>query len=137
MAVDFYTDQILDDNFHRIIDFNNDVLDTIQSLTTLAERTEMRLNVLEKLSSRPVVVKSSKLLILTAMAVSAYAGYKYAEAKFKEEIEFERERELDRNIADHPAGSRKTDYTTGRPEPKIPDQHDVKINGSNDPRPES
>jgi hypothetical protein len=109
MATEFYTDQILDDNFHRIIDFNNDVLETLGSLTTLAERTETRLHVLEKLSARPVVVKSSKVLILTAMAVSAYAGYKYAENRFKDDFTTlqrlrENEREMAKSRTDHPAG---------------------------------
>jgi hypothetical protein len=133
--MEFYTDQILDDNFHRIIDFNNDVLDSLQGLTPLAERTEVRLSVLEKLSTRPIVVKNSKLLVLTVMGISFYAGYKYAQQKFAEQAQLEVE--LERNMADHPAGSQKTDYSVKNPRPQVPTQHDVKINGSNDPRPES
>lgn len=138
IIMEFYTDQILDDNFHRIITFESDVLDTLSSLTTLAERTEIRLSVLEKMAARPVIVKNSKLLILTVMGLSFYAGYKYAEERAQQraldreyarmrpsERAAEREEELRRNQADHPAGS------------KIPGQYEVKINGTNDPRPES
>lgn len=106
MATEFYTDQILDDNFHRIMDFNSDVLDTLGSLTTLAERTEARIHVLEKLSARPVVVKSSKVLILTAMAVSGYAGYRYALGKVCREMEYTKSR------IDHPAGRKMNNDTT-------------------------
>lgn len=111
MATEFYTDAILDANFGRLTDFSTDIVDTLQSLTTLAERTETRLQILEKLSARPVVVKSSKVLILTAMAVSAYAGYKYAENRFKDDFATlqrlrENEREMAKSRTDHPAGKK-------------------------------
>lgn len=109
MATEFYTDQILDDNFHRIIDFNADVIDSLEALKRLAAATDTRLHVLEKVSARPVVVKSSKVLILTAMAVSAYAGYRYALGKVDCEMEYTKSR------IDHPAG-RKTNNDTTAPE---------------------
>lgn len=134
-----FTDEMLAENFNALSKFSDDVVGTLSSLTTLAERTEIRLSVLEKMAARPVVVKNSKLLVLTAMGISFYAGYKYAMSKVGGELEYQqfKAEELKRNQADHPAGSHKTDYTVKNPRPPIPDQHDVTINGSNDPRPES
>lgn len=112
MATEYFTDEILAANFNELTRFSSDVVDAMQSLTTLAERYEVRLSVLEKLAARPVVVKSSKVLILTAMGISAYAGYKYAEQKFKDEIQRYRDAELYRNKNDHPAGSKNNDTNT-------------------------
>lgn len=86
MGTEFYTDDNLAQNFVKLTDFGTEVVDAIQSLTTLAERTETRLTVLETLSLRPTVikVKNGRLLFLMAMGLSGYAGYKYAEQKLRE-----------------------------------------------------
>lgn len=71
-ALLFYTDDILDNNFHRIIDFNNDVLETLDSLVSLAETQGSRLSALENINL-VVKTKSGKLLpFLAGAAVGVY-----------------------------------------------------------------
>lgn len=104
MATEYYTDDILTENFVSLSRFSGDVVDAMQSLTTLAERTEGRLKVLEELAKQPTVVKSSRLFLLAACALSAYAGYKYAEDKCKKTVAesiSELEAELDEREARH------------------------------------
>lgn len=137
MAKQMFDDDILAENFSALSRFSNDVVETLQSLTTIVERHEIRLQVVEKVASRPVVVKNSRILILTAMGVSFYAGYKYAQQQMEQrklnqdyarerpaERAAEREEQLKRSKANHPAGSRIDDDA-------------LVVNGSNDPRPES
>lgn len=104
MALQYYTDELLTENFNALSKFNGDVLEVLGGLTTLAERTDARLKALESIELIVRTPKRSKLFLLTVIGASAYAGYKYAEKEFKQSC-------LKANHHIQMSSNDKTDYT--------------------------
>lgn len=83
MAVQFYDDKMLGDNFSAINKFNGDVLDILESLTSVAERNDARLKTLENIQLVIKAPKRSKLFLIGLVTLGVWAGYKTAEREFK------------------------------------------------------
>lgn len=112
------------DNIVVLANTEGQLVETLHMLTDYAQRLEGRVQALENIKLVVRAPKSSKLFLLTACGLSAYAAYKYTLKRLDDEPISTKsdDEEYLKSRVDHPAGRKinghdtPADKTTDNPE---------------------